>query len=181
MIDRPSRIVVGLACLVGIAAVGLRGVAADQEPREGRAGRAGPRPDRLAELERRIAEIERRLEISTETTVRKPVHPRLAGRWLMTLPAGFEHRVTLEPVESDRYRLRAVRIDSRGEGDNRLVFAGVYEIREGWLVIVEPDDDRLLGFGWKIHNPNTLILADQPEAGKTAHDYLGATLTRQVE
>jgi hypothetical protein len=29
--------------------------------------------------------------------------------------------------------------------------------------------------------PNTLILANQPEAGKTGANYQGATLTRQVD
>jgi hypothetical protein len=181
MINRPSRIVMGFACLVGITAVGLRGASAGPGPRDERRGEPNLVRDRLETLERRVATLERRLEIPTTVVPREPASPRLAGRWLMTLPAGFEHRVTLEPVGPDRYRLKATRTDPRGKGDNRLVFAGLYEIRDGRLVIFDPDDSRRMGFGWTIHNPNTLILADQPEAGTTGADYLGASLTRQVD
>lgn len=180
MIVRPSRIGVGLACLVGIVIVGLRGAEAEPGAQPDRP--AGPVRvlDRLKALEERVAGLERRLEVPTPRAERQPAPPRLEGNWLMTLPARFEHRVELEPVGSDRYRLKETWLDPRGEGDNRLVFAGLYAIRDGRLVIVEPNDSRLIGFGWTIHNANTLILADQPEAGKTGADYLGATLTRQV-
>jgi hypothetical protein len=181
MINRPPLMVMGFVCLVGITFVGLRGASAEQEPHPVR--RVGPDSvrNRLEALERRLAEVERRLEIPTTAAERGPSPIRLEGRWLMTLPAGFEHRVTLEPVGSDRYRLKSIRLDSRSKGEDSLVFAGLYEIRDGRLVIVDPDDDRLTEFQWTIQNPNTLILADQPEAGKTGADYHGATLTRQVD
>src|ERR1044072_2532236 len=117
MIDRPSRIVGGLAFLVGMAAVGLRGAYAEPEPREGRLLEPVRGSDRLEALERRVAELERRLEIPTRTRRRDVAAPHLEGRWLMTLPAGFEHRVALDAAGTDRYRLRAIRLDSHGEGD----------------------------------------------------------------
>jgi hypothetical protein len=98
--------------------------------------------------------VERRLEIPTTAAAREPSPVRLAGRWLLTLPAGFEHRVTLEPVGSDRYRFRRTgSTRAARRGDVRLVFSGLYEIRDGCLAIVEPDDERLTEFGWTIHNP----------------------------
>ncbi len=88
----------------------------------------------------------------------------------MTLPAGYEHEITLVEDYPGRYRLLPRKLNS----------SGYYEVRGDRLVIVEPDDARLTGFEWKIMNDNTLILIEQPPLGQTGSDYLSATLTRQI-
>jgi hypothetical protein len=57
-----------------------------------------------------------------------------------------------------------------------LNFAGVYEVRDGLLVLVEPKEPELAGFEWRIRSPYMLILNRQ--ATNTGADYLGAILFR---
>jgi hypothetical protein len=92
----------------------------------------------------------------------------LSGRWLLTLPAGFQHRVTLEPAGPNQYRFAG-----------GLVFAGVYELRGDCLAMVQPLDERLTIFDWRLDNVNCLTLV--AETGKTGPRYVGATLGRQID
>jgi beta-lactamase regulating signal transducer with metallopeptidase domain len=91
-----------------------------------------------------------------------------AGSWLMSLPAGFQHRITLTPVGSNRYRL----------APNKLNSSGIYEVQGDRLVIVAPNDRRLLGFVWEVQSPGRMLLIGQPPISKTGSNYLRATLTR---
>jgi hypothetical protein len=95
-----------------------------------------------------------------------PDQPGLGQRWLMYLPAGFVHRVTLTPCGPDRYRLDPPWLNS----------SGVYAVRGDRLVIVEPDDRRLFGFQWQIDRDGRLTLVDQPPLRETGSDYLGAMM-----
>jgi hypothetical protein len=72
----------------------------------------------------------------------------LAGGWKLALPAGFEHDVKLTALSGDRYRFA-----SRG-----LVFNGVYERKDGKLVMAEPADERQTGFEWELKADGRLTL-----------------------
>ncbi len=91
----------------------------------------------------------------------------LAGRWLLTLPAGYQYRITLEAVGENRYRFPS------------LAFAGVYELKGQKLVMLEPVDKRMTVFDWTINNVNNLTLTD--ETGASGARYAGATLGRQID
>jgi hypothetical protein len=91
----------------------------------------------------------------------------LSGEWVMSLPAGFRHRITLTLVGPGRYRLSPRKLNS----------SGVYQIKKNRLVIVEPNDRRLLGFEWEFRK-GSFVLVGQPPIGKTGSNYLGATLRR---
>lgn len=96
-----------------------------------------------------------------------PSGPRaLAGDWRMYLPAGFVHSVSLLPMGTDHYRLEPKWLNS----------SGVYEVRDGRLVIVEPNDRRLLGFEWAIGSDGQLALVGQPPLEKTGANYVGARM-----
>lgn len=126
--------------------------------------------DRLDRLERRLDALEERRG-AEHPAPPSPESADLTGRWLLTLPAGFEYLVALEP-RGDGYRLDAPELALNHEGTYRRI--------ADRLEIVRPDDERLTGFGWRVHNANVLILVDQPDLARTGSDYRGATLTRQV-
>ena len=92
----------------------------------------------------------------------------LSGRWLLTLPAGFQYRVEFDLIEEHRYQLR-----------NAATFSGVYQLNGDVLQIVEPGDERLNIFDWQLHNSNTMTLVD--ETGASGARYAGATMGRQIE
>ena len=94
----------------------------------------------------------------------------LAGRWLMTLPAGFQYIVTIRPASMGRVVLeKAVR------------FSGDHELRQGRLVRLEPVGPEGLRFGWELRSADELTLVAQPPVIRTGADYLGATLRRLAE
>lgn len=92
----------------------------------------------------------------------------LSGRWLLTLPAGFQYRVTLEPAGEARYRI-----------SGGLAFAGVYELQGQKLAMIEPVDKRMTTFDWTLNNVNSLSLV--AETGASGARYVGATLGRQID
>ncbi len=93
---------------------------------------------------------------------------QLGGDWLLTLPAGFQYRISLEALQDGRYQLQ--------HGSN---FAGIYEVRGDKLFMSEPVDERHDVFTWRILNANTLLLID--ETGASCALYAGATLGRQID
>lgn len=96
----------------------------------------------------------------------------LSGNWLLTLPAGFEHPVVLEPLGQNRYRLTPP----------VLTMSGIYELRGAEFRLVEPHHSRLTEFKWQAQNLDfdSLLLVAEPPPGKTGAKYLGATLTWPV-
>jgi RNA polymerase sigma factor (sigma-70 family) len=62
----------------------------------------------------------------------KPAPVDFAGGWRLARPAGFEHDIKLTALPGGRYRF-----ESKG-----LVFNGVYERKDGKLVMAEPADNR---------------------------------------
>jgi beta-lactamase regulating signal transducer with metallopeptidase domain len=102
---------------------------------------------------------------SSQTTPARDPKPQGNG-WRMHLPPGFVHEVTLKFLGGNRYRLGPAWLNS----------SGVYELRGDRLVMVEPNDARLLGFQWEMHGDGHLALVDQPPLAKTGSNYLGAKL-----
>jgi beta-lactamase regulating signal transducer with metallopeptidase domain len=105
---------------------------------------------------------------------RPPQQPErldLSGQWLLTLPAGYEQTVTLRWMGENRYFL----------APSGLNPGGVYEFRDGQLVLLVPRTPRLAGFEWSVENAGRLVLVDQPDQARTGADYLGATLTRPTD
>lgn len=107
-------------------------------------------------------------DAATPLAARSDAPVDLSGRWLLTLPAGYQHRVIFEPLEDGRFRV-----------PGSLAFAGIYRLDGNQLLMDEPVDERLTVFTWKIHNVNSLTLID--ETGKSGARYAGATLGRQIE
>lgn len=129
---------------------------------------------RIEVLEKRIAQLEQRLDEVELTDDDEPPVVDLSGDWLLTLPAGFEHRVTLKNVGTRRLRLEPKERKS-------LNFSGTYVVQDDRMVIIDPADERLTGFDWKILSRNALLLTDEPDVSKTGAQYVGATLTRLID
>jgi hypothetical protein len=112
---------------------------------------------------------ERRLPIRGVTSAAvAEVERDLSGRWLLTLPAGWQQKATIERLEDGRYRLP-------GHGN----LNGIYVLEGRTLTLVEHEDDPMPNFVWEVLNDNTLRLRiDENHAGAT---YLGATLGRQID
>lgn len=93
----------------------------------------------------------------------------LAGGWLLTMPAGFEYEASLEPIEkSNKYRLICGATNLRGE----------YELREGRLSMVRPEEEMMTGLVWEVKNRNVLVLVEHPESSQFGSDYRDSTLSR---
>ncbi len=111
------------------------------------------------------ADIDTAAPAGVDTT--KTPFPKL---WKLWLPAGFE---------------RMISIISLGDGEYMLKFAGNFSgtyRRDGNLLrMATPDDPRLTEFAWKIKNAKTLVLVEEPPAGKTGASYKGAILKRTDE
>ncbi len=112
---------------------------------------------------------ERRLPIRGVTAAAAPEVDRdLSGRWLLTLPAGWQQKATIERLEDGRYRLP-------GHGN----LNGIYVLEGRTLTLIEHEDDPMPRFVWEVLNDNTLHLRiDENHAGAT---YLGATMGRQID
>ena len=93
----------------------------------------------------------------------------IAGKWEMTLPAGFKHPATLVALGDQRFRIE----------DTPPNFRGVYERTGDRLAVVEPTDKRLTEFVWQIQSDDSLLLIESPPTGKIGSDYRGATLKRK--
>ncbi len=93
-----------------------------------------------------------------------------AGRWRLTMPAGFEYDATLEPLrEAGQYRLHC----------GAATLRGVYSLQGRRLTMKAPEDERLVGLVWQIKNVNTLLLTDHPAQSQFGSDYTNATLCRK--
>lgn len=95
-----------------------------------------------------------------------------AGRWVLTLPAGWQRKATLVRASADTVQF---------DGGPGLLFNGVYEFHSGpdQLAMIEADDPTQRAYVWQVLNANTLQLVEQdtPSGG----NYVGATLTRHVD
>ncbi|MBI1901610.1 MAG: M56 family metallopeptidase [Planctomycetia bacterium] len=169
----------GAPSLIGIAAFGLWtsaalvacGVRAAPAPKASQGETAWPaaRAPAPAEPGRRLESPAESLDPMPEKAAEPPPGQSkrtLAGDWQMRLPAGFVHSVTLTSLGGNRYRLEPRKLNS----------SGVYEVRDGRLTIIEPNDRRLLGFEWEIQSDGQLKLVGQPPLRETGSNYVGATM-----
>jgi hypothetical protein len=108
------------------------------------------------------------LQNSRSMMLKKEMPIEIEGRWLMTLPGGFQYEIKFELSEKGTFGMTPTSLNSSGQ----------YLLKQGVLSIVEPSDKRLLGFQWTAVNPNVLILTSQPKTEQTGANYLGATLTK---
>ncbi len=99
----------------------------------------------------------------------KPVQVNLSGRWLMTLPAGYQYLAKIERSDNGAgYRLDCRAGNLRGE----------YVAREGRRFVFRSEDVPLAGLTWSIKNANLLVLTEQPIPSPVGADYRGAVLVR---
>jgi hypothetical protein len=103
-------------------------------------------------------------------THRYALAPAIAGAWQMNMPAGFVHPTTLRDFGEGRFHLRA----------GGSVFNGVYQWQYGRLVMLTPDDDRMLGLVWS-WDGTKLTLIEEPKNTPTGSSYVGAVLYRPAK
>lgn len=94
----------------------------------------------------------------------------LAGSWRMKLPAGFQYQVLLRLLGDSRIAL-----------ENAVRFSGIYEFRNGRLVLVEAANRAEKIYEWEVRGADEFTLVAQPPVAKTGANYLGATLKRLPE
>ena len=99
-------------------------------------------------------------------TYRYALAPDLAGSWQATLPRGFVQPTTVQDFGEGRYHVRS----------RASIFNGVYQWRNGQLVVVEPDDERMIGLVWK-WDGTKLTLVAEPKSTPTGSSYVGTVLT----
>lgn len=95
---------------------------------------------------------------------------QLSGAWEATLPKGFVRAVTLTHLEEDRFLLTS----------GGSVFNGVYQWQGDRLVVVQPDDKRMIGLTWK-WNDGSMVLVGEPAGTPTGSSYLGTKMERLEE
>lgn len=113
-----------------------------------------------------VAAAEKRLPATPSAAPVRLSKTDLAGEWTMYLPAGFEHKITLEQVEEGLYRLSPGKLNS----------SGLYAVKDDRLVGVLPTEPDAPRFQWTIRSPHMLILAEQP--ARLGSNYSGAILFR---
>ena len=91
--------------------------------------------------------------------------PRLAGGWQATLPAGFVQPTTIQDGGKGRFLMRS----------RASIFNGLYEWRSGQLVVVRPNDDRMVGLVWQWDGAK-LTLVEEPKNTPTGSSYVGTVL-----
>lgn len=92
---------------------------------------------------------------------------QLSGAWEATLPKGAVRTVTLTHLEEDRFLLTS----------GGSVFNGVYQWQGDRLVVVQPDDKRMLGLTWKWQDGRMTLIAE-PAGKPTGSSYVGTKMER---
>ena len=112
-----------------------------------------------------------RLQIG-KIDARDPTPFSLTGRWVLTLPAGWQRKVSISRASDDTYHFR---------GAPGLVMNGVYQFNapDSLLWMIEADDPTETAYEWQLLNANTFELVYQETSG--GGGYLGATLSRHLE
>ena len=96
-----------------------------------------------------------------------PQSRRLDGDWIVRLPGGAEQRVTLTRQADGSFLL------------GRLVFAGVYELAGGELVLRSPlYGDDAGAFRWRVEDDASLTLVAEPQ-GAGSGTYVGTRMERE--
>ena len=93
----------------------------------------------------------------------------LGGGWQAFLPAGFEQRVQLVPLENSQYELRP----------KSLTFSGIYQRTGDTFHMIESNDGSPAGFIWKVRSPHLMTLVDQTSL--VGSNYESAVLFRSAD
>ncbi|MEZ6064342.1 MAG: hypothetical protein R3B90_01225 [Planctomycetaceae bacterium] len=111
-------------------------------------------------------------EATTGATAERPVVVDLSGEWVMTLPAGWQRKITIARVADGTYDVQGV---------PALVMNGIYELdgTANHLRMIESNDQDEANYDWELLNANTLLLVDYRTGG--GGSYTGATLSRHFE
>ncbi|MFI4875396.1 MAG: hypothetical protein ACIALR_08670, partial [Blastopirellula sp. JB062] len=134
-----------------------------------------------SQVDRNAAAIDRNEAISKSEAEPEKVQPNLpanafllewapaepidySGKWLMTLPQGAEHHVTVKATNNNRFKI----------AHPRLNLAGTYSAEGGSLKIVRPKQKGMEGLIWTAVNRNTLLLTGAPPQSRTGSNYVGA-------
>jgi hypothetical protein len=91
--------------------------------------------------------------------------PNLPGRWQLTLPRGATYEVVVSAAGPGRFRF-----------DKAVNFTGVYELKDGRLVMVQPTAVGNDGLVWEARGAEELTLVAEPPGRGSS--YLGATMKR---
>ncbi|MCA9029902.1 MAG: hypothetical protein KDA66_03785 [Planctomycetaceae bacterium] len=118
--------------------------------------------EEVATLNAQVAELREQLDHRARTEHREAMrHVNVAGAWQMSMPAGWEHDVTITREEENLYRVKTKAAN----------LAGIYR-READLLIVEtPQEKRMHGLVWQLLDHHTLKLIEGP-------DYVGSVMHR---
>ena len=90
--------------------------------------------------------------------------PKVEGAWELTLPAGFVRQVEIIRLEDGNFSL--------GTGG---VLSGVYQYKDGHLVVVKPGDKRMVGLDWR-WDGKQFMLVGEPSPPPTGASYAGAVM-----
>ncbi|MGI8978380.1 MAG: hypothetical protein ACR2FY_04055 [Pirellulaceae bacterium] len=134
--------------------------------------------DQLARAIGTIQESRRNEPLAKDEPKAKAISPPepapvfdLTGKWLLTMPRGIEYEARLERLENGtKYRLVAGAANLRG----------TYELRDGRLSMIQPENERMTGLVWEIKNKNVVVLSEHPEESQFGSDYRNSTLSRSV-
>jgi hypothetical protein len=89
----------------------------------------------------------------------------LVGTWLMTMPKGAKREISIQAEGEKGLRM-----------EKAARFSGLYELKEGQLIMTKPLTPQETGFEWDVNGPEAMMLvAQRPELESY---YLGATLER---
>ena len=89
----------------------------------------------------------------------------IAGTYEIQFPAGAVREISILKLGDGNYRLQ-------GGG----VLNGIYQVKGDKLLVVQPDDPRMLGLAWRKQTA-TWKLFREPVGTPTGSSYVGATLT----
>lgn len=95
----------------------------------------------------------------------RPGYPQLNGSYVADLPAGFQQPMTIRPLEPGVFLLSG----------RASVFNGTYRWQDGRLVVIDPDDARMVGLQWTVDG-DQLILTAEPPGHPTGASYLSTVL-----
>jgi hypothetical protein len=101
-----------------------------------------------------------------------PGRADLTGKWILTMPVGVQWNATIEK------RCRCGHVELRC---GAVLLQGQYELNGNRLVMVSPQDEKMVGLVWEMRNANLLELKEHPATSQFGSDYRGAVLVRRIE
>lgn len=91
----------------------------------------------------------------------------LAGRWRMTLPAGFRHGVVLKKTADGYLKM---------EAGSKLNLLGTFAFTQKQLLLIETDNDAVKDYVWQLNDEGKFVLITDKQG--TGGSYVGAVLEK---